>query len=110
MASTKKRPIHRCQCASCRQRPRSAIAKEHRAINRVLAGLDEKNRRRFVGMLALQWGRGGIAQLFEITGLSRVTLRRGQTEVKRVEPRAVRDRVRRAGAGRRAIEKNTRQC
>jgi len=53
------------------------MAKEHQAINRVVAGLDEKNRRRFVGVLALQWGRGGIARLIEITGLSRNTICRG---------------------------------
>jgi hypothetical protein len=30
------------------------VAKEHQVINRVVAGLDEKKRRRFVGLLALQ--------------------------------------------------------
>lgn len=110
MASKKKRAVHRCQCATCRQGPRSTVAKEHRAINRVAAGLDEKNRRRFVGLLALQWPRGGVQRLCEITGLSRATIRRGRNEVGRVERRAERARVRRPGAGRRAVEKNTRRC
>jgi hypothetical protein len=109
MASKKKRPIHRCQCATCQRWPRSATAKEHRAINRVLVGLDEKNRRRFVGLLALQWPRGGVERLFEITGLSRATIRRGRNEVGQGERRAERARVRRPGAGRRAVEKNIRR-
>ena len=48
--------VHQCVCETCQQHPYSAMAKEHQAINRVLAGLDEKNRRRFVGLLALQLG------------------------------------------------------
>jgi hypothetical protein len=82
------------------------MAKEHQAINRVVASLDEKNRRRFVGVLALQWGRGGIARLMEITGLSRNTICRGRVEVQRAD-RATVGRVRCAGAGRPALEKNS---
>ena len=43
--------------------PRSLVAKEHQAIKRVLATLDEKCRRRFAGRLALQVGRGSVEQL-----------------------------------------------
>ncbi len=43
--------------------PQGEIAEEHRAINRLVAGMDEKRRRRFVGFLAHQQGRGGIASL-----------------------------------------------
>jgi hypothetical protein len=82
------------------------MAKEHQAINRVVAGLDEKNRRRFVGVLALQWGRGGIARLIEITGLSRNTICCGRVEVQQAD-RAPAGRVRCAGAGRPALEKNS---
>ncbi len=110
MVSKKPRPIHRCQCATCQQRPRSATAKEHRAINRVLVGLNEKHRRRFVGLLALQWPRGGVERLCEITGLSRATIRRGREEVGRGERRSERVRVRQPGAGRQQIEKNSRRC
>lgn len=68
--------------------------------------LDEKNRRRFAGVLALQWGRGGIERVSEITGLSRPTIRRGRQEVQKSESAAERDRVRKSGAGRPTVEKN----
>ena len=110
MRSEKKRNVNQCTCNACGAHPRSDTAREHRAINRVFASLDEKNRRRFAGLLALQWGRGGIARAHEVTGLSRPTIHRGRSEVHRAEPEAERGRVRTAGAGRRAVEKNIRGC
>ena len=107
MKPSRKSNLHKCVCQTCQQHPYSAVAKEHQAINRVVAGLDEKNRRRFVGLLALQWGRGGIAQLIEITGISRNTIRLGRAEVRRADRTTV-GRIRRTGAGRPAIEKNSR--
>lgn len=104
------RPSHECICTTCREQPRGDIAKEHQAINRVLTTLDEKSRRRFVGLLALQWGRGSIALLNQVTGLSRPTIRRGRAEVSRVEQPALQGRVRQAGAGRQAVEKNSLDC
>jgi hypothetical protein len=104
------RASHECTCSACREHPRSDVALEHQAINRVLATLDEKSRRRFVGLLALQWGRGSIALLNQVTGLSRPTIRRGRDEVQRVEKPALRGRVRQAGAGRHAVEKNNPDC
>lgn len=106
MQPSRKSDVHQCVCPSCRQHPYSAVAKEHQAINRVSAGLNEKNRRRFAGLLALEWGRGGIARLIEITGISRNTIGRGRVEVQRVD-RTARGRVRRTGAGRPASEKNS---
>ena len=99
---------HACTCSTCRDHPYTAAAKEHSAINRVLATLNEKSRRRFVGLLALQWGRGSIERLREITGLSRPTIRRGRAEVQKVEGPAEHRRVRRSGAGRLRIEKKSR--
>ncbi len=110
MKSEKKHSVHQCACDICRAQPRSIVADEHRAINRVLASLDEKNRRRFAGLLALQWGHGGITRVSEVTGLSRPTIRRGRTEVQQAEPELERGRVRKAGAGRHAVEKNTWDC
>ena len=107
MKPTSKPNLHKCICQTCQQHPYSAVAKEHQAINRVVAGLDEKNRRRFVGLLALQWGRGGIARLIEITGISRNTICLGRAEVRRADRTTV-GRIRRTGAGRPAIEKNSR--
>jgi hypothetical protein len=97
------RRIRRCQCQACRAHRYSRVAQEHRAINRVLAGLDEKSRRRFAGLLALRLGRGGVQRVHEITGLSRTTIGVGQAELRRT------DRVkgvRRAGGGRPAVEKS----
>jgi hypothetical protein len=95
--------IHNCQCQTCREHRYSRVAHEHRAINRVLADLDEKSRRRFAGLLALRLGRGGVQRVHEITGLSRTTIGVGQAELRRT------DRVkgvRRAGGGRLAVEKS----
>jgi hypothetical protein len=103
-----KRVEHACACATCRAHPYAATAKEHSAINRVLATLNEKSRRRFVGLLAQQWGRGGIERLSEITGLSRPTIRRGRAEIQQAEGSTEQNRVRRAGAGRLRVEKNSR--
>ena len=101
-----KRANHKCICLSCQARPHSRVAKEHQAINRVLLALNEKSRRRFAGLLALQWGRGGVECLNQITGLSHPTIRRGRAEVQRVERGAERGRIRRAGAGQPAVEKS----
>ena len=99
----KRRRNHRCECAACAEHPYGRVAREHQAINRVLATFDEKGRRRFVGLLALQLGRGGVQLAHEITGLSRMTIRTGREEIRQT------DRVpgvRRAGAGRPLFEKS----
>lgn len=69
--------------------------------------LNEKNRRRFAGVLAQQWGHGGIQRVIEITGLSRNTICRGYQEVQHREGRADRGRVRHTGGGRLPVEKNS---
>lgn len=102
----KKRKVHRCECVDCRSHPRSATADEHRAMNRLLATLDEKNRRRMVGVFALQCGWGSVELLHEITGLSCPTIRRGRDEVRQNEVDAAPGQVRRTGAGRPTVEKN----
>jgi len=106
MKRTMKRADHKCTCLTCQAHPHSAVSKEHRAINRVLLALNEKSRRRFAGLLALQWGHGGVERLNQITGLSHPTIRRGRDEVQRVERRTERSRIRQAGAGQPAVEKN----
>jgi hypothetical protein len=102
--SHKCRKIYQCRCFRCREHPYGGATKQHRAINRVLLTLNEKHRRRFVGLLALQRGRGGVQDLALITGLSRNTIRRGREEVRRADHLAG---VRQAGAGRKAVEKNS---
>ncbi len=102
-----RRRIHRCECPQCQQHPYSRLAQIHRAINRVLASLDERRRRQCAGLLARQYGRGGIAKLHVISGLSCPTIRRGQHELgtaKRTDP------VRAPGGGRWPVEKNSPPC
>ena len=102
-----RRGVHTCTCGTCQQHPYSLVAEHHRAINRVLVTLDERNRRRFVGVLALQWGRGGVAHLIEVTGLSRNTIRRGCEEIQHPTRAAPVGRRRRPGGGRPRTEKST---
>jgi hypothetical protein len=73
--------IHSCECSICEQHPYSRVAKEHRTINRLVAGADERHRRLLVGFLAQQRGRGGVALLARVTGLSRRTILRGRREL-----------------------------
>jgi hypothetical protein len=82
---------------------------QHGAINRVMTKLDERGRRLFAGILARQQGRGGIQQVAEITGLSRMTIRRGWRESERGQGEFS-DRVRRPGGGRKCIEKKLLVC
>lgn len=103
MKNRKKRHLHKCGCQDCRQHPYSRQAQQHKAINRVVASFDEKSRRRFVGLLALQLGRGGLEHAHEITGLSRTTVRVGREEIRRTDRSP---RVRRSGGGRIAFEKS----
>ena len=102
----KKKPFHQCQCVVCQKASRNAEATEHRAINQVICLLHEKGRRQFVGLLALQWGRGSVERLSVITGLSRPTIRRGRDEVRRKERQENPGRIRKRGAGRKLVEKN----
>ena len=66
--------------------------------------LDERSRRLFAGLLARQLGHGGIQRVLEITGLARVTIRRGLRECDESQPAEL-GRARRAGGGRKLIEK-----
>lgn len=109
MADTGRKRIHRCRCRGCRSSDDAELAAHHRAINRVLTELDERGRRLFAGILARQQGRGGIQQVATITGLSRMTIRRGWRESERGQTASV-GRVRRPGGGRKSVEKKRRAC
>lgn len=108
MADQRRNP-YVCCCESCRNFPRGDIAQDHRAINRVVASLDERRRRLFAGLLAHQRGHGGVVQIARITGLSRTTIHRGVLELHApgVEPAA---RIRRPGGGRPRAEKKAPPC
>lgn len=109
MADTGRKRIHWCRCRGCRSRSDTELLAQHGAINRVMTELDERGRRLFAGILARQQGRGGIQQVAEITGLSRMTIRRGWRESERGQG-ASSDRVRRPGGGRKCLEKKLRAC
>ena len=98
------RKIHRCKCRECWSRNHLDVKEYHRSINRVMVELDERSRRLFAGVLARQLGHGGIEHVVEITGLSRMTIRRGTRECEDAQ-KTNGDRVRRPGGGRKRVEK-----
>jgi hypothetical protein len=98
------RQAYRCRCEFCQLQPAGETALDHQAINRVLATLDEKQRRLFAGLLAHRRGHGGILIVAAITGLSRSTIRRGIAELRNGTGPA-QGRVRNQGGGRKRIEK-----
>lgn len=100
---TGKRLPHRCECPDCLRHPTGATAQEHRCINRILGKADELSRRLFVGFLARQHGRGGIALLHRVTGLDRNTITRGLRELQQSDGLPA-GRVRHPGAGRKKAE------
>jgi hypothetical protein len=109
MADHLRHPVYCCPCPVCCTQPESSIAREHAAINHLLATLDEKARRQCAGLLALQHGRGGLTRLAKITGLCRNTIRRGQQEIQAPAPASA-GRIRQPGGGRKLLEKNIPPC
>jgi hypothetical protein len=69
--------------------------------------LDEKLRRLYAGLEALKTGRGGDARIAELLGLDSTTVARGRREL--LDQEVDIERVRRSGAGRRAMEKKRRK-
>jgi ribosomal protein L44E len=104
MADQKRNRFHQCGCQECKSRGSVEVLEYHQSINRVMSKFDERSRRLFAGLVAKQIGRGGIQRVAEITGLSRVTIRRGLRECEQSQPEEL-NRVRRAGGGRKLIEK-----
>jgi hypothetical protein len=99
--------VHVCQCPTCSQGIDPEVAQYHAAINAVLPELHERNRRLFAGLLASEYGHGGVVLLAQITGLSRTTILRGQREL-RDGSRLDGPRIRRPGGGRPRVEKKVR--
>lgn len=109
MAAKRHTAIHKCTCEECRQQPQGETAKLHASINRVVASLDEKSRRRFVGLLASQGGYGGVQHVARVTGMSRTTILRGRRELEQGELLSS-GRIRAPGAGGTCSEKNSQGC
>lgn len=109
MTKSRNKPVHKCRCRECVEQPSSEIALFHTSINRLVAALDEKHCRQFVGLLASQFGHGGIQFLSKITGLHRETISRGKREIEKGNA-ALDGRMRASGGGRHKAEKKSRAC
>lgn len=96
-----------CQCWRCVKSSNSPLAQVHSSINELVSRLNEKERRQFVGLLALQLGHGGIQTMAEVTGLSRNTIARGRREIKAGDSGGL---IRAVGAGRPSVEKKSLSC
>ena len=101
--------IHQCPCEECKRHPQGETAQLHVSINRVVVSLDERCRRHFVGLLASQWGYGGVQYGARVTGMSRTTILRGRRELEQGDLTAS-GRVRAPGGGGIFSEKNSRGC
>jgi hypothetical protein len=101
--------VHKCRCRECVEQPDGERALLHTSINRLVAVLDEKHRRQFAGLLASQFGHGGIQYVSKITRLHRETISRGKREIERANS-ALERRIRVAGGGRHKVEKKSRVC
>ena len=58
--SRRRQVIPSCECSICEQHPYSRVAKEHRTINRLVAGADERNRRLLAGFLRSSMGEAAL--------------------------------------------------
>jgi hypothetical protein len=84
----------------------TSLALSERTWVRVLGTLNEYQARLFVAEKALQMGRGGASHLSQLTGMSRVTITEGITELRagRKLRAATSGRVRQPGGGRKKVE------
>lgn len=109
MPKKRSRAVHKCCCHECIEQPNGEIALLHTSINRLVAALDERHRRQFAGLLASQFGHGGIRSLSNITGLHRETISRGKREIEGANA-ALDGGIRAPGGGRHQVEKKRRAC
>jgi len=71
---------------------------------RVLGTLNEAQTRWFVAREAMLLGRGGIAEMCRLTGVSKPTVIKGMKELKARPELGMGERIRRPGAGRKKLE------
>lgn len=71
-------------------------------MRRFFNSLNERDRRRYAGMQALQYGRGGCQYIARVLGCSRNTVDKGAKEVSDLSEREVASRIRQPGGGRKA--------
>lgn len=65
--------------------------------------LDEQQRRLYAGLESMQHGHGGDRRMAELLGLDAATVARGRHEL--LSGQVLRERIRRAGGGRKPVEK-----
>ena len=65
--------------------------------------LDEQQRRLYAGLEALKWGHGGDHKVARLLGLDPDTVAKGRQQL--LDGEVLRDRIRKPGAGRPAVEK-----
>lgn len=109
MPKNRSKSIHTCGCSECLEQPSGEAALLHVSINHLVAALDEKHRRQLAGLLASQFGHGGIQSLAKITGIHRETISRGKREIERANV-ALDGRIRAPGGGRHKVEKKSQAC
>ena len=71
-------------------------------IKMMMPHLNEKQKRLFLASEAIEYGRGGIAEVIRISGVSRNTIKRGIIELKNGEMSE--SKVRKSGGGRKTVE------
>jgi len=69
-------------------------------MRRYYNSLNEKDGRRFAGLEALRFGQGGRIYIAQVLGCSRNTVSKGAREVSGLPKRAVEQRIRKPGGGR----------
>jgi hypothetical protein len=75
------------------------------AIGRFFSILDEKQRRLYAGLESLRLGYGGDRRIAEFAGMDPHTVAKGRREL--IEPDFEIDRIRKAGGGRKRVEKKS---
>ena len=68
----------------------------------MLENLNERDRRLYVASEALRFGYGGITKVYQLSGISRVTIAKGISEIYRGKQST--DRIRKIGGGRKKID------
>ena len=100
------REVYRCQCEICREEAPHPKKTLHHQMNLFLSRLDEQQRRWYVALESQRRGHGGDRLLSQMTGMDEKTIRRGRKELAAELDQRPIERVRVAGGGRPAVEKN----
>ena len=69
-----------------------------------ISTLNEVEKRRYAGILAIEIGRGGISKINKLSGMSRDTIKKGKQEVETQEISKPSMRLRKIGGGRKQIK------